>query len=43
LLCMNCSASQPAIPPMIMAAIQPTSASAMVRLLGESPAPIQGG
>jgi hypothetical protein len=33
LLFMNCSASQPAIPPM-MAAIQPTSASAvMTRLL----------
>jgi hypothetical protein len=27
---MNCSASQPAIPPMMMAAIQPTCCSSMV-------------
>src|SRR5271166_6467161 len=32
-LFMNCSASQPAIPPMIMAAIQPISGSPMARLL----------
>jgi hypothetical protein len=29
---MNCSASQPAIPPMMMAAIQPIPASPMARL-----------
>jgi hypothetical protein len=33
LLFMNCSASQPAIPPMMMAAIQPTPASPMAHLL----------
>src|SRR5208337_4992552 len=40
-LFMNCSASQPAIPPMIMAAIQPICGSPMARLLrrGCSPAP----
>src|SRR5271165_2134543 len=32
-LFMSCSASQPAIPPMIMAAIQPISRSPMARLL----------
>src|SRR4029077_12998919 len=32
-LFMNCSASQPAIPPMIMAAIQPIAGSPMARLL----------
>ena len=32
-LFMNCSASQPATPPMTMAAIQPTCASSMARLL----------
>ena len=32
-LFMNCSANQPAIPPMIMAAIQPISGSPMARLL----------
>ena len=36
LLFMNCSASQPAIPPMMMAAIQPTPASSIAHLLAKA-------
>jgi hypothetical protein len=36
LLFMNCSASQPAIPPTMMAAIQPTPASPMAHLLAKA-------
>src|SRR6266446_4171660 len=36
LLFMNCSASQPAIPPMMMAAIQPTPALSMAHLLAKA-------
>jgi hypothetical protein len=39
-LFMNCSANQPATPPMMMAAIQPTCASSMARLLKHSPRPL---